>query len=103
MRLPMICAVLVSALVRQTLVRHHASGSAVFRSRRASGMASAVHPSRPSAARRATKRQQRDARGFEPGKPSQPARLDPKRKGIGLFEKAAERLDLWSRADVPAA
>ena len=51
MRLPMICAVLVSALVRQTLVRHHASGSAVFRSRRASGMASAVHPSRPSAAR----------------------------------------------------
>jgi FAD binding domain len=41
-------------------------------------------------------------RGFEPGKPTQPARLDPKRKGIGLFEKAAERLDLWSRADVPA-
>jgi hypothetical protein len=23
-------------------------------------------------------------------------------KGIGFFEKAAERLDLWSRTDVPA-
>jgi hypothetical protein len=37
--------------VRPILVRYHASGSAVFRSRRATCMASAVHPSRPSAAR----------------------------------------------------
>src|SRR5262249_49718883 len=50
--------------------------------------------------RRGAKGQHRDARGFEPGEPSQPARCYPKRKRVGLFEKAAERLERRHRLQV---
>jgi hypothetical protein len=72
--------------VRQILVRYHASGSAVFRSRRAWRRPCIRAGLRQRG--RAAKRQQRDARGFEPGKPSQPARLDPKRKGDWLLRES---------------
>jgi hypothetical protein len=50
--------------------------------------------------RRTAKGQHRDARGFEPGKPSQPARFDPKGKRVGFAEKTAERLERGHRLQV---
>src|SRR5262249_38876206 len=44
--------------------------------------------------------QHREARGFEPGEPSQPASAYPEREGIGVFEKTAKRLEGRHRLQV---
>jgi hypothetical protein len=49
---------------------------------------------------RAAKGQHRDARGFEPGKPSQPSRFGPKGKRAGFAEETAERLERGHRLQV---